>query len=110
MKATVKGFEITVSVSAQVKGSFDVHTEHQNYREGNPDRVRKESTKVEDCDLGVEAGITMKAEEVEGEVDLGELSEFIKSTLSEEIAKQVKDQLSEEKESAEDNQKVEEKH
>ena len=102
MKAMIKGFELSVSVSATIKGSFDVHTEHQNYREGNPDRVRKESIKVEDCDLGVEAGLKLAADEVEGEVDLGELSEFIKSTLSDEIAKQVEDQLSKKKENTEE--------
>lgn len=97
MKAMVKGFELSVSVNATIKGSFDIdENENRNYNE-NDTRSRSNKTKVNDMDLGVNASIIIKMDECEGDIDLKELGDLVKTSLSDEIGRQIKEQLTQDK-------------
>ena len=94
MKATIKGFNFKLEVSATIK--CDEYNEINNRHDSNCNRDFNYSFKG--LDLNVNVGLGTAAESYEGEVNLGELIDGINLMVKDSIKQQINEQVSELKE------------
>ena len=95
MTATIRGLRINVTVGLSIKA--DSITENtKNFRDDR-DYHKKciDENSGRGISIGAEAGFDMQMDSYEGELELQELSELLKSTLNDNIREQVKEQLDE---------------
>jgi hypothetical protein len=90
MKATIKGFEINVSVGIKAdEMTLDRHEDRKHNDDGT--RILNDAESVKNLDIEVSCGLRIEA--MDGEIDLNEIGELVHNSISKEVAKQVREQM-----------------
>ena len=92
----VKGMKVNVSVNVSIKAE-DIKIDDFCK---TIDREKRDNNYFKNIDLEVGASIGMGIEEMEGDIDLRELGDLINKSLSEEIGRQVREQIEEKRDSS----------
>ena len=88
MRALVKGIKMNVTVNVSIGEIRETTNED---RKGETPRVRSSENYASDVNLN--AGVGLELESYEGEIDLSELSEMVKTCLTDSIREQVKEEM-----------------
>ena len=89
MKANIKGMKVNVSVNVSIKAE---EINNDNFCKSGG-RDRRDNDSITGLDLGLGASIDMGIESIEGDIDLRELGDIINKSLSDEIGRQIKEQM-----------------
>lgn len=88
MKALVKGVKLNVTVNMTIG---EIRESSNEDRKGETPRVRSSENYASDVNLN--AGVGLEVESYEGEINLSELSEMVKTCLTDTIREQVRDEM-----------------
>lgn len=88
MRATVKGIKLNVTVNLSLG---ELRTTKNEERKGETPRTRSVDNLASGVDIN--AGIGFEVESYEGEINLSELSEMVKTCLTDSIRQQVREEM-----------------
>lgn len=88
MRATVKGIKLNVTVNLSLG---ELRTTKNEERKGETPRTRSVDNLASGVDIN--AGIGFEVESYEGEINLSELSEMVKTCLTDSIREQVREEM-----------------
>ena len=98
MRAAIKGFKLNVTVNV---GIGEIQADKNDERRDDVHN-KKWNINLRGSDIKAEASLGVEFESYEGELNLSELSDILKTCIADNIKEQVKEQIEETKQSEEE--------